>query len=315
MKKNKYAALVILSSVLFFGCKYDDYIHDFDYSTVYFAYQGPVRTVYSDNPKIEIGVALGGKIESNKDEIVKFRVANELLTDPAIMGSSKFTLLPSNYYTLSNENTMIIHKGEYIGTVTLTLNDKFLSDPLSISNTYAIPLKITESTTDSILVANADKGVQGKDYTIVVIKYINPYSGVYYHRGIRKGFNSSGRPIDTLQYVKPSEELIYMKDLVWNFKTVDVTTIKCDGVAEFLTTSTKNYSLNLKIAADNSVTIKNDAASLISNIVDKGGSAYDKTNKKFYLNYEYTDATSSNKYVMSDTLIYRNSGLVLELWK
>ena len=32
--------------------KYEDFIEDYDYSTTYFAYQRPIRTVFSDDPKI-----------------------------------------------------------------------------------------------------------------------------------------------------------------------------------------------------------------------------------------------------------------------
>lgn len=32
--------------------KYEDFIEDYDYSTTYFAYQRPIRTVFSDDPRI-----------------------------------------------------------------------------------------------------------------------------------------------------------------------------------------------------------------------------------------------------------------------
>ena len=32
--------------------KYEDFIEDYDYSTTYFAYQRPIRTVFSDDPSI-----------------------------------------------------------------------------------------------------------------------------------------------------------------------------------------------------------------------------------------------------------------------
>lgn len=33
--------------------KYEDFIEDYDYSTTYFAYQRPIRTVFSDDPYFE----------------------------------------------------------------------------------------------------------------------------------------------------------------------------------------------------------------------------------------------------------------------
>lgn len=315
MKKIKYAALILVLSIVLFSCKYEDFVEDFDYTTVYFAYQKPVRTIYSNDLKMEIGVVLGGKIENKKDEVVKFRVAEELLNDASIMGKSTFTLLPSDYYTLSNENTITIPKGEFLGKIKLTFNEvKFLSDPLSTSNSYALPLQITESTTDSILIGDIENGIASKNYTIIVIKYMSPFAGTFYHRGSRKAFDASGNLTETLQYVKPSEEVLYVKNLVWNLTTINASTVKCDGVAEFLTAGTNEYSLNLRIGNNNSVTIENNSSSKIKNIIDKGGSTFDKESHKFYLNYEYTDGSSSTKYVMSDTLIYRDSGLALEFW-
>ena len=315
MKKIKFAALILIVTMTLAGCRYDDFVGDYDYTTVYFAYQSPVRTIYSNNLEIGIGVVLGCKIENKTDETVIFRVADELLNDATIMGTKKFTLLPSNYYTLSNANTIIIPEGEFVGKITLKLDEsKFLSDPLSISNTYAIPVLITGSTTDKILVGDTEQGIARKDYTIIVIKYISQYAGVYYHRGSRKAFDASGNLKETLQYVKPSEEEIYLKDLVWNVTTIDANTVKCDGVAEFLTSGTNSYSLNLKIGSNNSVVIENNTTSKIKNIIDKGGSVFDKEKHKFYLNYEYTDAATSTRYVMSDTLNYRSSGLAIEFW-
>lgn len=277
-----------------------------------------MRTVFSDNLSIEIGVVLGGKRENATDEKVTFAIVPELLEDAGYVGGNSFTLLPSDYYSLSDGNTIVIPEGKFLGTVKLTLNpDKFLSDPLAISRTYALPVRITGSTTDRILTADLENDVEGKDYTIIVIKYISQYQGVYYHRGERYAYDPSGNLLDVLKYVDGHEEDVYVKNLVWNLTTVDASGLLTDGVAEFLS-DTKKYSMKLTVKDDGSVAITDNpesGSSEITNITDSGDSRYDRESKTFYLNYEYTDAATGNRYVMKDILRYRNTEMSLELWE
>lgn len=315
--KNK--LLFLLIACFLCSCqKYEDYIYDFDYSTVYFAYQRPVRTVFSDDLSIEIGVVLGGKRENKSDERVTFAVAPELLENPDYVGDNSFTLLPADYYTLSDRQTIVIPEGKFLGTVKLTLNaDKFLSDPSALTRTYALPVRITGSTTDRILTADPENDVEGKDYTIIVIKYISQYQGVYYHRGERYAYDSSGRLLDVLKYVDEHEEDIYVKNLVWNLHTFDASSLLTDGVAEFLS-DTKKYSMKIAVRNDGTVAVTDNpesGSSEITNIVDNGDSRYDRESRTFYLNYEYTDSSTGNRYVMKDILKYRNTEMSLELWE
>lgn len=82
--------------------KYEDFIEDYDYSTTYFAYQRPIRTVFSDDPSIEIGVVLGGKRENKIDERVTFQIEPEMLQNVDYVGNNQFKLLPEDYYSLSD---------------------------------------------------------------------------------------------------------------------------------------------------------------------------------------------------------------------
>lgn len=306
--------IILLISYLLTACeKYEDYITDFDYTSTYFAYQNPVRTVFSDNLNIEIGAVLAGKRDNKKDETVTFKIAEELLADASIVGKNKFTLLPSDYYTLSNNSEMVISKGEFVGKVTLSLNaDKFLSDPLATKNSYALPLLITSTSLDSIIVGDAEQGIPRKDYTIVVVKYIDKDHGIYYHRGQRKKYDSTGKLVDVLRYVTEDQEDEYIQNVVWNMFTVNAGTLRSNGVGEHTTASGKNYGLDVSVSNDNKVSIKGYESSLIPNIVDLGSSVYNKEDKSFYLNYQYEK--DGFKYIMSDTLYFRNDGLKLELW-
>lgn len=316
MKAKLFFLLTVILSLT--SCqKYEDFIEDFDYSTTYFAYQKPVRTVFSDDLSIEIGVVLGGKRENKTDERVTFQIEPEMLQDVDYVGSNQFKLLPEDYYSLSDNNCIIIPKGKFLGTVRLTLNkEKFLMDPLAVESTYALPIRITESSTDQILKGDIEAGIAAKDYTIVVIKYISEYHGVYYHRGQRTSYDNLGNMIETLKYVGEHEEDIYIKNLVWNLGTINASSLTTDGVAEFLS-GTSKYSMVLNINENNSVSISDNlspGSSQITGIKDLGDSKYDREKKQFYLNYEYIDEASGIRYVMADTLIYRNTEMELELW-
>ena len=109
---------------------------------------------------------------------------------------------------------------------------------------------------------------------------------------------------------------MYIKNLVWNLGTINASSLTTDGIAEFLS-GTSKYSMFLHVNEDNSVSISDNlipGSSQITGIKDLGASKYDREKKQFYLNYEYTDAASGIRYVMADTLIYRNTEMKLELW-
>ncbi|NDP20405.1 MAG: DUF1735 domain-containing protein [Paludibacter sp.] len=294
--------------------KYESYIDDFDYTTVYFAYQNPVRTVFSNNLQFDIGVAMGGVRENTSNKTADFVIAPELLADASVVGSNNFTLLPADYYTLSNNEQFVIIKSDFVGKIKVTLNrEKFLADPLTTGKTYALPIRITDTSLDSILTGNAGKGIARKDYTIVVVKYISQHHGIYYHRGQRSKYDASNILINTQRYVTEKQEDEYVQNVVWNFKTLKADSIQSSGVGEFYSSSSKNYALNLKILTDNKVQIIGNPSSLIPNVQDLGNSVYDVAKKSFYLNYQYTDVDNM-KYIMKDTLTFRNDGLTLELW-
>ena len=311
--KRKLIIPVLLLLTMASCKKYEDFATDFNYTTAYFAYQNPVRTVFSDNLEIEVGALMAGRRENNKNETISYRIAPELLTNTSIVGTKVFKLLPADYYTLSSPGTLTIPSGEFLGKATLKLDaSKFLSDPSALSNTYALPLLITGTTLDSVLVGNA-AGVPRKDYTIIVVKYISQFHGVYYQRGLREKYDQSGTLVNVLKYVADNEESEYVKNRVWNLNTINANTLVSTGVGENLSVTGKNYSLNLSVAADAKVSILNNPASLIKNITDLGNSRYDAAKKSMYLNYQYI-GDDNMRYVMKDTLNFRNDGLKLELW-
>ena len=305
---------IALIALIFAACeKYEDFTNDYEYSNVYFAYQNPVRTVLTDDLSFKVGVVMGGKRANNVDEHVTFELAPELLSDPDIVGDNNFTMLPSNYYTISSANDITIERGEIVGFVTVDLNrELFLSDSLCLDNNYALPFLIKETTLDSILVGSEELSIPRKDYSIVVVKYQHKTHGVYYHRGNRTQYKADGSTVDKVVSYIPAGHSIYEPDIAWKIQTYDANSLFTNGIAEFPEDGDdNNYSLKINHPENDQISIEAGKNSVITGVTDLG-SSYDSENKVYYLNYEYTIENIKN--VMNDTLSFRDDMLSLELW-
>ncbi|WP_167613731.1 DUF1735 domain-containing protein [Maribellus sediminis] len=305
---------IALIALVFAACeKYEDFTNDYEYSNVYFAYQNPVRTVLTDDLSFKVGVVMGGKRTNNVDEQVTFELAPELLNDPDIVGDNNFTMLPSNYYTLSSANNITIERGEIVGFVTVDLNrELFLADSLCLDKNYALPFLIKETTLDSILVGSEELSIPRKDYSIVVVKYHHKTHGVYYHRGNRTQYKADGSTIDTVISYIPAGHNIYEPDIAWKIQTNDANSLHTNGIAEFPKNGDDNdYSLKINHPENDQISIEAGMNSVITGVTDLG-SSYDSENKVYYLNYQYT--IDNIKNVMNDTLSFRDDMLSLELW-
>ncbi|OAQ37886.1 hypothetical protein A5893_16880 [Pedobacter psychrophilus] len=285
MKIFRNISLIVLTVFILASCKkYDSYVSDFDFSVVYFASQKPLRTIVAyDNMSFKVGVTLGGVRNNKSDQTVKYEIDPSLLT--SVSGAGVFKLLPANYYTISDNSTMVVKEGQLIGDVTLTLNKAlFTADPDALQKAYALPLRIVSTTTDSIL--RGSSNVPAKDYTILVVKYISPYHGTYYHKGKETKLSDNSVTV----YSK--------KDLSQNatfaMLTNSLNSIKTPGAG-----TSSGVPLNLAIN-NTSVAISGNVANEVS-----GSGTYDPQNKSFYLNYNYKNGT--NKYSVIDTLILRQA--------
>lgn len=285
MKINStYIAVAFLFTL--FGCrKYESYTTNFDYTAVYFATQKPVRTIVAyDNMQFKVGVALGGVRENKKDEKIIFQIDPSLLNK--IAGADRFRLLPSEYYILSNNAEMMIKSGSLIGDITVTIKREFFTkDTNAVKNYYALPLRIITSTTDSILRGNDSQ--PAKDYTIVVIRYISPFNGFYYHKGIETNMQTNVSKVYSLPDLS--------KNFVWEISTISRDTVLTSG-------SGANNSGRLKLSVDNSYNVKiSTGNNVISNVTGNG--IFDNATKQFYLSYNYS--VGGENYFVKDTLIQR----------
>lgn len=296
MKWIKRISLAMLAICLMFSCeKYEDYIFD-HIPTVYFGAQRPLRTVVSRDADMEfkLGVVLAGVRENHDEEWVRYRLEPELLEDTAIVGDNQFTMMPEAYYTLSNEDKFIVHPGDVIGEVTVTLDhDLFTADPDALANTYAFPLRIVETSAERILDGEDDTPEQ--DYTIVVVKYISQHSGYYYRRGVQYEMAPDGSYADTLAFTNPSLN----KSDVWYLETLSASKVETKTTSDIEAGSPRNF-LELHIDENHAVSIFPAEENVT--MTDEWTS-FDTENNIFYFDYKFEKEGIS--YHVLDTLIQR----------
>lgn len=208
MNINKIVACVVIAAGAFASCNKnkDVSFDDFDYQTVYFASQSPVRTVVLgedllidnslDNAhKVSIKATMGGARENKSNIVIDFDVTESLCNNLYFSATgAKVMPMPSSYYQLAS-NQITIPAGSILGGVEVQLTDAFFADPLALVNTYAIPLTLKSvKGADSILhglpaVDNANRLIDGhwtvkpKDYVVYAVKFVNPWHGFYLRRG------------------------------------------------------------------------------------------------------------------------------------
>lgn len=207
MKKSIFAILA-LGAVLT-GCKNSDVdFPDFEYQTIYFARQTPIRTItfgeenYVDNDADKQGAfyvkaALGGVNENRAEHSVKFVIDNSLCDRIAFADGSAVKPLPDSYYTITTDR-IVIPKGEVLGGFRVQLSDAFFADPDAVKTTYVLPVLLTNSA-DSILQGRAKDGVENpdrliaddwsvlpQDYVLYAVKYKNAYDGCWLSKGTDK---------------------------------------------------------------------------------------------------------------------------------
>jgi len=330
MKKLIFS-IIILS--LFTACHNQDWeFPDYKYTTVYFPYQSPIRTlvlgkdIYDntlDNAhKCKIMATMGGVYENKIDRTLQLTIDNSLCDSLKFESDSgNFVLpMPASYYSLPSDLKIVIPSGLLTGGIEVQLTDAFFADPRSIMNSFVIPLRITAVTNiDSVLsgtsmVANPDRRVAAdwsvapKDYILYCIKFINPWSGAYLRRGIDVGKGNNGAStLDTTitlhnQYVE-RDQVVFMK------------TVSMDEVSLSLTTRNKGNSTDvpfeLRIKVDNSgkCIVSNPASAtytvtgngeFVNNGDIWGGEKRDVMRLKYQVDFGVSTHTFTDTIVMRD---------------
>lgn len=338
--------LLILASLT--GCENAPISYaDYKFSSVYFPYQYPVRTItlgddifdttLDNQHKCNIMATLSGVYENKKDVTINVAVADTIPTGYNFSTTSpnrSILTMPHDYYTLAS-NQIIIKKGEISGGVEVQLTDKFFADPLAIDNNYVIPLLMTTvSNADSILsgkklVAGSNpkrlfsKGwdVLSKDYVLYAVKYINPWHGYYLRRGkdIMTGSLSKTivrHPVDITTYDAATTNVA-----TWlvQLTTGSLKVLKFPVVLQ--DAANANYTCNLMLTFDDSgncVVTSSDpttfTASGTGKFVKKGekNSFGNVDRDVLYLDYTINHIAKNIQTQTKDTLLMRNRGVVKE---
>lgn len=327
--------LILTLAIGLLSCENFDIDHpDFDYTSGFFPYQFPVRTLVlgdyiydntNDNDhKFVISVAMGGVYENEKDRAFEIQVDNSLCNNILFAsGGSAIKALPSNYYTLSSPSKIVIPKGKMNGGVEVQLTDAFFSDPDAIKNTYVVPIRLKSTNdVDSILVGSspnpqADPRIASqwtiapKNFTMFAVKYINEFHGNYFHYGSNVVKDAANAQVETTTYSTPYVENNAVAKLTTTGRyQVQVTT-------NFRSTKmTGNYTLLLTFNGNN-CTVSAPAGSpyTITGTGEFKSKAYEWGNKKRDgIVLKYTISNATNKYEADEVLVARDRAVVMETY-
>ena len=336
MKKFFLISSVLLA--LLTACNKDWEFPDYKYSTVYFPYQSPVRTIVlgedvfdntlDNQHKFVVNATMGGVYENKKDVVLSIAV------DPNLAAKLKFGtatgdsvyVLPSNYYTLPKDMKIVIPKGSLMGGMEVQLTDAFFADPKAIKTTYVLPLKITSvSGADSILSGRTDKAspdprkpgdwvIAPKNFTLYAVKYINPLHGFYLRRGVDDVKGAAGNTaLDTT--------IIYHAQYVEKDQVVSLVTTALDEVSLSLTTRNRGSSTNipfqaiLKFTNQGAITVSTPAAATYTvsgtgTLVKQGDMWGEQKRDVLHLKYQVNFGTTIHSF--TDTVVMRDRGVKFE---
>jgi hypothetical protein len=328
--------------LVFLSCENSDIKYDdFDYQTVYFPVQNPVRTIVlgdeirSDNSidlekAFTIAANVGGLYENKENRTLSIRLAPELVpTDRETLlitntiPADTLVVLPQSYYKASSLSEIVIPAGKFDGRIRIDLTDAFFNDPKSVTLKYVLPLLI-EKAKDSILqgkklvsnplrtkVGDWEPGKRPKDYVLFAVNYANKYHGNYFHYGKDEVFKLGITPLVPPKpaYNTPDVERNIVS-LVTTNSLSEVTINRLGG-----TNVGGTFQMRLKINPDNSIAISRVKGGVAVSgtgkfIEAKEGISWGGVkHKTMYLEYEFTDA-ARDLHKCKDTLVYRSSGIV-----
>lgn len=182
------AAIAMLATT---SCESGNQEFDYDGETsVYYSKPSYVRTVeMGEDPdldltednlhNINILAFCGGGYGNGNNVTVDYLVDPTLIEGKSMIYNDKeraMTLMPQEYYTIENANQFVIAKGNLKGGPKIHLTDAFFADAKSLDVNYVIPIKLTKAT-------GVDKIIEGQDYTVCAVKFVNPWHAVYLRRG------------------------------------------------------------------------------------------------------------------------------------
>lgn len=311
--KTKIIVLAIVAACTV-SC-YDDYVSDYSKVACGFANQVDVRSlVVGEGMTVSTGVALGGTINNEKDRRIGIGVNYSLVNDDnyralrnntlsyiadLMKGVPSISALSGGVYEIEtatgDPGTALIHKGSHLGRITIKVDSaKFLSDAGRLLPKEVVPLSITDG--------NGTEVMEGKDYTVIALRYENMLFGNWYHGGVAETRDAGGNLLGTVAYplTVPQAE-----NKIWTLTTTGPFELTANGVgASFNGTKAQ---MTLTLGADDSITIS-PAAGADFAVQPDGESRFVRSrllqDRMIVLKYKYDDG--ANTVHASDTLRFRN---------
>lgn len=336
MKKAFLISFILLSILT--GCNKKTEFPDYKYTTVYFPYQAPVRTlvlgedIYDNTMdnlhKFTIMATMGGVYQNTKDITISLSLDTTLVKNLKFNSATgdNVIAMPNNYYSLpSNALNILIPSGSVMGGIDVQLTDAFFADPRSVKNTFVIPFKIKSVTNaDSVLRGSStltspdprkttDWAVAPKDYVLYGIKYINPYHGAYLRRGIDnvKGYNGN-TALDTSvvyhnTYVEQDEvDYLFTKSLTQDSMSLNVKNVgNLNKPFQFVLNFDNNGICTVSAPASAAYTISGTGE-----FVKKGDMWGNQQRDVLHLKYKVDFGTTIHN--LTDTLVLRDREVKFE---
>lgn len=322
-KKILGSLCMLLTATVFTACKNGDAeFPDPDTGTsVYFAYQYPVRTIVLGDDeydttldkahKCQIRVNFAGSYNGANGS-VQIAVDNNLVNNLTFEDGSAVKAMPTDYYTLSATDLTFSgnYNSGYNACAEVQLTDKFFADPDAVKTTYVIPVYIVSQTaaakinsgtpaegvTSPVRTNPEDWLVPPMDYILYCVKYQNKYSGYW----LTHHTNS----IDNIE--KANTVQITTKSLTQSVYTVD----KQDG--------DKVYTVDLLLTFDGNENCT--ISSLTSGATVTGsGSWADNGAKSSWGNkdrdlmkLDYTVTVDGYTWSVQEQLVWQRSGVTVQ---
>jgi len=336
---KKYSLLLALIALV--ACSNKDWEYDdYDYTSCYFPYQTPVRTLllgkydqgFNDNDNnhtFQIGATMAGVYTNDEERTVYYQV------DPSLLnGVDNVAALPSHYYEILDPSPVKINVGSTKAIINVKLTDAFFTDSLSFNTnanevSYVIPLKLTEvDGLDSILSGVAADNVltprlyyaddwvtQPKDYCLFGIKYINKYHGYYLQRGVDVA-TSDTEVIESVYHAEFVEQDEVTRVVTAGYNKVLVTnrirrgTAKSPGDVVLLLTFDDNNNCSVESAQGDAYNVTGSGRML-----ENGDTWGGKEQDVIYLDYTYDDVVNSESHSVKDTLVIRDRDVKFEAFE
>lgn len=269
---------------------YEDYLKDYDYTATYFASQKPLRTVIADRDMtIKAGAAIGGRREVDMDDWVRFEV------DPELLEGTSLTLLPENCYSFSEPGMMRVTRNTIaLAEVEISFTEEFYSLPEATGTYYALPLRLVDSSLDSILF--------DKSTSVIAIKYISTYHGTYYVQGTLNTLDASGNVTESVSY----DNSDLSQNITRSVSTVSRNVVCRQGVANFPTDDAADKVQMQMNQEDKTVTVTSAEGGIA---ITDGSGTFDDSGGRLVINLNYRFSKDGVDYQVTETLSRRQDPL------